>query len=105
MSTPATATEIPVGHTFEIDFGLLKPRVTFLSTTHLRFEILEGEYAGLTETVEYEVVPLRPGLFVVSWQEKSKTTVVHVEDFAEGVVHTHITFPDDSFVRLSGPIS
>lgn len=76
-----------------------------MSATKLAFEILDGNAAGLAQSVEYRVVVLRPGLFAVSWQEPNNTTVVHLEDFAEGQVHAHITQPDGKFLRLSGKIS
>ncbi len=99
-----TATELPVGHIFEIAFGPFTPRLTFLSASELQFEIIAGAYLGMKEIVQYQVINLRPGLFVVSWQEKSKTTVVHIEDFTQGKVHAHITSPDGSFSRLTGDI-
>jgi hypothetical protein len=105
MTSLATATTLPVGHVFEIQFPTFTPRITVLSETQLTFEIIAGDYLGLTETVDYEILVLRPGLFVVTWQEKSKATVVHVEDFADGKVHTNITFNDGSFVRMSGDVS
>jgi hypothetical protein len=40
----------------------------------------------------------------VSWVEASGATVVHVEDFARGVVHSYATLPDGSFLRMQGPI-
>jgi phenolic acid decarboxylase len=105
MTDPAGATEIPVGHSFDIDFQIFQTRITFVSPTQLRFEVLTGNAAGLALTVDYRVVVLRPGLFAVSWQEPNNTTVVHIEDFTEGSVHAHITQPDGAFLRLSGRIS
>jgi hypothetical protein len=39
---------------------------------------------------------------MVSWQEADKTTVVHVEDFKNGIVHTNVTGPNGIFLRRSG---
>lgn len=105
MTTLATATQIPTGHSFEITYDAFRPRLTFISDTQLEFEILSGFGEGMTETVDYQAILLRPGLFAVSWQEKSNNTVVHVEDFAKGTVHAHITLADGTFMRMSGPIS
>ncbi|WP_433365014.1 MoaF-related domain-containing protein [Actinoplanes sp. CA-142083] len=105
MNTPANATQIPVGHSFDIDFQIFQTRITFASPTQLTFKVLTGSAAGPAQTVEYRVVVLRPGLFAVSWQEPDNTTVVHLEDLAEGQVHAHITQPDGKFLRLSGKIS
>ena len=100
----ANATMLPVGHVFDIEFPQFTPRIRFDSASELTFEIVDGPFAGMKDTVRYEVVNLRPGLFVVTWQEKTKATVVHVEDFAQGVVHTHITNADGTFLRMSGAI-
>jgi hypothetical protein len=107
MTPPITdATEIPIGCAFEVAYPMFRSRITFVSKSQLNFNIFEGPYAGTTETVEYQVINLRPGLFVVTWQEHSKGTVVQVDDFAEGKVHANITLPDDAsaFVRMTGVI-
>jgi MoaF-like len=51
----------------------------------------------MTETVDYRVINLRPGLFVVAWQEPMGT-VVQVEDFAES------TDQGATLVAISGTI-
>jgi phenolic acid decarboxylase len=104
MTNPANATQLPVGLSFDIDFRIFQSRVTFESEKQLTFEILTGSAAGLRQTLDYQVIVLRPGLFAVSWQEPDNTTVVHVEDFAESQVHANITQPDGTFLRLSGEI-
>jgi hypothetical protein len=104
MSNLANATEIPVGHTFDIDFTIFRSRITFVAPEQLTFEVLTGNAAGLSRTVAYQVAVLRPGLFAVSWQEPDTTTVVHLEDFAEGRVHAHLTQPGGVFLRLTGEI-
>lgn len=104
MTNPAIATQIPVGLSFSIDFQIFQSRVTFESEKQLMFEILTGSAAGLTQTIDYQAITLRPGLFAVSWQEPSNATVVHIEDFSAGQVHANITQPDGTFLRLSGEI-
>jgi hypothetical protein len=47
---------------------------------------------------------IRPGVFLVSWVEASGATVVHVEDFARGIVYSHATLPNGEFLRMKGPI-
>jgi hypothetical protein len=101
----ATATEIPVGHVFEIAFDAFQPRLTILSDDQLRIEVLGGMGAGMVEVVDYTASNLRPGLFALSWQEESRMTIVHVEDFAEGVSRAHVTLPDSTFMRFTGRIS
>ena len=104
MSSLAVAADLPVGHVFAIAFPEFTPRITILSTTELSIEIVAGDEIGTTMTVEYEIMTLRPGLFYLTWQEESKATVVHVEDFAGGKVHTAITYPDGQFQRMTGTI-
>ncbi len=41
---------------------------------------------------------------MVSWQEASKATVVHIEDFENEIVYTNITMPDNTFVQLKGTL-
>lgn len=50
----------------------------------------------------YRAVAIRPQVFFVTWKEADGTTVTHIEDFAEGIVHTNITQPDLTFLNLSG---
>jgi hypothetical protein len=41
-------------------------------------------------------------LFLVTWQEGDKTTVVHLEDYRENRIVTHITGSDGSFRIFHG---
>jgi hypothetical protein len=76
-----------VGHVYEANFG---------SWVHyLHFE---------SETVQIEVTLIRQGIFMVSWQEADQTTVVHVEDYENGIVHTNVTKPRGGFLRNSGTL-
>ncbi|HZY19194.1 MAG TPA: hypothetical protein VFE82_11995 [Ramlibacter sp.] len=100
----ATATTIPLGHVFDIDFTQFTPRIGFDSTSELTFEMIGSQFAGMKETVRHEAINVRPGLFVVTWQEKPKATAVQVEEFAQAVVHTNIINPDGAFLRMSGKI-
>ncbi len=64
----------------------------------------EGPFKGTAETVQIAVTPIRPGIFLISWQEKDKTTVVHVEDYKNGIVHTNITGRSGAFIHRSGTL-
>ncbi|NBJ15894.1 MAG: hypothetical protein FNP40_10095 [Dehalobacter sp. 4CP] len=64
---------------------------------------LKGEHKGFTQTVEISVMPIRPGVFMVGWQEENQTTVTHIEDFEKGIVYTNITLPGNKSLRLQGP--
>jgi phenolic acid decarboxylase len=84
-------------------FDAFTARLTTLADEHIRFDIAEGRYAR-TETVKISASRIRAGIFAVSWVEASGATVVHVEDFARGVVRSNATLPDGSFLRMEGPI-
>ena len=97
------AIEYPVGLVFDVAFEAFRVRLTTLPGSELRFHIPEGPYAR-TETVKIAATLVRPGLFIVSWVESSGATVVHVEDFAQGVLHSHATLPDGTFLRMEAPL-
>jgi ribosomal protein S11 len=46
-------------------------------------------------------------LFLVTWQESDKTTVVHLEDFKCNTIITNITDPDDNrtFSKFHGTMT
>lgn len=97
------AVSYPVGIAFNVVFDAFEVRLTTLPDDHLRFEIAEGPYAR-TEIVKIATTPVRPGIFAVSWVEAEGATVVHVEDFERGVVHSYATLPNGSFLRMQGPM-
>jgi len=97
------ATEYPVGLVFDVTFEAFAVRLTTLPNNELRFQIAEGPYAR-TETVKIVATLIRPGLFIVSWVESGGATVVHVEDFAQGVLYSHATLPDGTFLRMDAPL-
>ena len=63
-----------------------------------------GPFKGTPETVQIAVTPIRPGVFMVCWQEADKTTVVHVQDFENGIVHTNVTESNGVFIHYSGTL-
>ena len=101
MSTPHFPA---VGHVYEVNFGSWVFHLHFKSETVMMLTNAEGPFKGTSETVQISVTPIRPGVFMISWQEAEKTTVVHVEDFENGIVHTHITEHIGAFIRRSGTL-
>jgi hypothetical protein len=97
---------IPViGHSFKVDFGVYVFKIDFLSETQMTFTELKGPDPGFTETVAITRREIRPNVFMVYWQEKDKTTVTHIEDFANGLVYTDITSPANEFSNLNGTLT
>ena len=48
------------------------------------------------------VDPVRDDLFLVTWTELDKTTVVHLEDYRRMRIVTNITDPKDGLMRFAG---
>ncbi len=101
MSTPPFP---GIGHMYEANFGSWVFHLHFLSETVMTLTNAEGPFKGTSETVQMAVTPIRPGVFMISWQEADKTTVVHIEDFANGIAHTNVTEPNGVFLRRSGTL-
>ncbi len=94
----------PVGLEMDVTYPNFQARLTLLSVRQLKFEIKEGPFAH-TEIVEIRVVPLGNSLFAVSWQEKAGATVVNVQDYDRGVVHSYATLTGGTFLQMTGTLS
>lgn len=99
----AHATQYPTGLAFDVAFDAFSVHLTVLSPDRLRFQIDDGPFAR-TEEVAITATALRPGLFLVTWVEQSGATVVHVEDFVNGQLHSQATLPDGRFLQMTGEI-
>jgi hypothetical protein len=93
-----------IGHVYEANFGSWVHHLHFESETVMTLTNAEGSFKGTSETVQIAVTPIRPSVFMISWQEKDKTTVVHVEDYENSIVHTNITERSGAFIRRSGTL-
>src|SRR5262245_61162531 len=103
MFTPA-ASLLAVGQVIEILFPTFTPLITVQSSRELTVEIVAGDNAGFSDTVEYEAVMVRDGLVVLSWQEHIGRTIVHVLDFDSGEAYSAVTPAAGALMRLSGRI-
>jgi hypothetical protein len=101
---PVGASSIGVGKVLEIEFPSFRPRITFISLRQLTVEIVSGDNAGFTDTVEYEAVAIRDGLIAPLWKEHIGSTVVHVLDLTAERAHTFVTPATGDFMRLIGHI-
>lgn len=110
-ATPATEekkeTVFPaIGKIAQVSFGETVFNLKFESTHTMSFVGIAGPFKGVTDTVEYTAVELRPQVFMVYWHEPhTGMNVVHIEDFERGVVHTNIFPPDGSPLHMSGTLS
>ena len=68
-----------VGHRYFVDFHAFRVQLFFESDTQMTYtEVNPDGTLGGSETVTIKVVPVRDHIFLVTWQESDKTTVVHV---------------------------
>jgi hypothetical protein len=92
-----------VGHRYFVDFVAFQVELDFTSETSLTYYNLDknGNKVG-SETVTIKVEPITGGIFLVTWQESDKTTVVHIEDYDRQTIVTNITEPDLTFDQFHG---
>jgi hypothetical protein len=95
------------GHSYLVDFKQFKVKLSFASSSDSLTYVVQNPdgSAGQTETVAIRVEAIGPQLFLVTWQESDKTTVVHIEDYANNTIITNITNPDLSFDQYHGSFS
>jgi hypothetical protein len=92
-----------IGHRYLVDFVAFRVELHFTSATSLTYTGIKKDGSrGASETVNISVGSLRKDLFLVTWQEADKTTVVHVEDYDAKTIVTNITNPDNSFEQFHG---
>ncbi|WP_375056667.1 MoaF N-terminal domain-containing protein [Zobellella sp. DQSA1] len=94
-----------LGHDYRADYGEHVYRISFSADGKtLRWaKDAETDFDAAAATEAYQAIPIRPGVFMVSWKEADGTTVAQVEDFENGTVHAAITLPDQTFLNLTGP--
>ncbi|NVN84571.1 MAG: Rieske (2Fe-2S) protein [Rhodopseudomonas sp.] len=91
------------GNKYLVDFGAFVVELFFENDGTLTYTGVRRDGSrGQSETVTIETTYLRDFLFMVTWQESDKTSVVHIEDYDQYVIHTNITNPDQSFVKYRG---
>src|SRR3977135_3876448 len=94
-----------VGHRYLVDFKDFRVELYFASETSLTYTGIKKDGShGASETVSITVEPIRDQLFLVTWQEGDKTTVVHLEDYKNNVIRPTITGPgpDSTFSKFHG---
>jgi hypothetical protein len=92
-----------VGHKYLVDFVAFRVQLYFASATSLTYYNVaaDGSITG-SETVTIKVEPIADQIFLVTWQESDKTTVVHVEDYGRKTIVTNITNPNLTFRQFHG---
>lgn len=93
----------PVHAIYELEYPEFTAEISVLSSSHLQYEVKEGRFEYI-EIVAYEAVKIREGVFIVSWQDKDKSTVVQIEDFINKKIYSYVTLPEKVFIRTIGKI-
>jgi hypothetical protein len=94
------------GHRYLVDFTAFRVQLDFASDTSMTYTGVKPDGSlGGSATVTIAVESIRDGLFLVTWQESDKTTVVHLEDYKENTIITNITNPDNTFDQYHGTLT
>ena len=92
-----------IGHRYLVDFIAFRVQLYFASAESLTYYNVakDGTIVG-SETLAIKVEPIAERIFLVTWQESDKTTVVHIENYVNNTIVTNITGPDLSFRQFHG---
>lgn len=88
-----------VGHLYEVHFDSAVLNIRYESEEVMT---LTDQAQGTSETVRMSTTEIRPGVRIFSWQEASKTAVLHVVDFEKGIVYANSTQPGKAFLQMKG---
>ena len=94
----------PEGGTLVIRFSTFTPRIRFHADNQVTVEILDGENAGMRETVPYQAALPRANLVVLSWQDRLRNSVVHTLDLDVGRSYTVIAPAKGNLLRMEGQV-
>jgi hypothetical protein len=95
-----------IGKKYHVKFPSMSFFLDFLDETRLRFIVEKSPDLppGSSHTVAITVEPLRDELYMVSWQEASGNTIVHIEDLKNHEVHAFLTMKNGLFIRQDAPL-
>ena len=92
-----------VGRRLLVTFPAFRAELNIHSASSLTWFLLNADGSkGRSETVNVRIQPVAGRVFLVTWQEANKTTVVQVQDFDRGEIFTNITRPDGTFLQSKG---
>lgn len=104
-TAPALATsDFPgVGRRYLVTFPAFRAELHFESASSLTWTLMNADGSrGRFETVAIRVQAVAGAIFLVTWQEANKTTVVSVEDFSRRIMFSNITRADGTFLQSKG---
>lgn len=91
----------PLGETWIFDIGVAQVEQSYPTINTLHYRVITGPRTGSEDTVALDVKAIAQGIFLASWQEHDKITVVHVEDYNTGTFDSCVTMPDGTFRRFT----
>ena len=81
---------------FQLKFESIKEEVPQWETDGLmEFAGIAGHNEGISELERITVTPLRPAVFMITWQDGTGNTYVQVADFERELVYLNLTLPDN----------
>lgn len=102
-SVQVDSTYPAVGRRLLVTFPAFRAELNIHSASSLTWFLLNPDGSkGRSETVSVRIQHVSGRIFLVTWQEANKTTVVQVQDFTRSAVFTNITRPDGTFLQSRG---
>ena len=98
---PEEQSGLPLGQIYEARFGNVTLRFRLDSPSAIS---VPNTASGGVDVFEVMSSEIRPGVFVFSWLEADGTSVVHIDDFDQGVIHAHLTNCDGTVWRAKGAL-
>ena len=92
------------GRSYKVNFGVKAFRLDFASRKKMTWAPITENGLGQPHTEAITMIEIRPDVYMVYWTEEAGNRVVHVEDFARGLVRTNIAGPDGGFLNLTGTL-
>jgi hypothetical protein len=90
------------GRAIDCLLGPITPRLTF-GQGGLRLQAQIGDQL-IDEVVDVEITRVRPGVFAMSWLEKSGNFIVQVQDHEKSIVHNYARLADGQLFCTQGTI-
>lgn len=91
MDLVAESIDFPgLGNRYQVDYGdPVKFDIEFKDLDKVIFS--QSHNPVTSESLAVNIYPLKPNTYLVCWQSKEKNTVIHVLDFDQELIHTHVT--------------
>ncbi|MEO5598661.1 MAG: hypothetical protein ABIQ66_08575 [Novosphingobium sp.] len=93
-----------VGKTYRFDYDGFVAEDHF-SQDEVHFEVVGGPITGLRGSARYTAREVAKGIYAISWQEADGSTVVHVDNFTDGVSLSYFTDASSNFYQMHGTLS